>query len=89
MVETEVFLGIESNEDKQWIEDFSRGTSGIQFSSTAAESCSLSRHNNVWSEATSLESVEMVLKSVVQEENTPVQTNTKVSDACDELGCIL
>ncbi|KAG5228934.1 WISKOTT-ALDRICH SYNDROME PROTEIN [Salix suchowensis] len=89
LVETEVFLGIESNVDNQWIEDFSRGTSGIQFSSSAAESCSLSRHNNVWSEATSSESVEMLLKSVGQEDNTPVQTNTKGSDACDELGCIL
>ncbi|KAH8521293.1 hypothetical protein H0E87_002372 [Populus deltoides] len=89
LVETEVFLGIESNEDNQWIEDFSRGTSGIQFSSSAAESCSLSRRNNVWSEATSSESVEMLLKSVGQEDNTPIQTNTKESDACDELGCIL
>ncbi|CAK7356365.1 unnamed protein product [Dovyalis caffra] len=89
LVETEVFLGIESNEDNQWIEDFSRGTSGIQFSSSAAESCSLLRRNNVWSEATSSESVEMLLKSVGQEDNTPVKTNTKESDACDELGCIL
>ncbi|XP_011001485.1 PREDICTED: uncharacterized protein LOC105108745 isoform X2 [Populus euphratica] len=89
LVETEVLLGIESNEDNQWIEDFSRGTSGIQFSSSAAESCSLSRRNNVWSEATSSESVEMLLKSVGQEDNTPIQTNTKESDACDELGCIL
>ncbi|RVW91839.1 hypothetical protein CK203_030136 [Vitis vinifera] len=48
-------------EDNQWIEDFSRGSSGIEFSSSAAESCSISRRNNVWSEATSSESVEMLL----------------------------
>eukprot|EP00258_Populus_trichocarpa_P036288 XP_024452307.1 uncharacterized protein LOC7461980 isoform X2 [Populus trichocarpa] len=89
LVETEVFLGIENNEDNQWIEDYSRGTSGIQFSSRAAESCSISRCNNVWSEATSSESVEMLLKSVGQEDNTPVQNNSRESDACDELGCIL
>ncbi|KAF9685410.1 hypothetical protein SADUNF_Sadunf03G0051700 [Salix dunnii] len=89
LVETDVFLGIENNEDNQWIEDYSRGTSGIQFSSSAAQSCSLSRCNNVWSEATSSESVEMLLKSVGQEDNTLVQTNSRESDACDELGCIL
>ncbi|XP_020534267.1 uncharacterized protein LOC105632277 isoform X2 [Jatropha curcas] len=89
LVETEVFLGIESNEDSQWIEEFSRGSSGIQFSTSAAESCSISRRNNVWSEATSSESVEMLLKSVGQEELIPAQTNTKESDACDELGCII
>ncbi|KAJ8775209.1 hypothetical protein K2173_020213 [Erythroxylum novogranatense] len=89
LVETEVFLGIESNEDNRWIEDFSRGNSGIQFNSSAAESCSISRHNNVWSEATSSESVEMLLKSVGQEEIVPVQTSNKELDACDELGCII
>ncbi|RVW91983.1 Retrovirus-related Pol polyprotein from transposon TNT 1-94 [Vitis vinifera] len=51
-------------EDNQWIQDFSWGSSGIEFSSSAAESCSISRRNNVWSEATSSESVEMLLKSV-------------------------
>lgn len=89
LVETEVFLGIESNEDNQWIEEFSQGRSGIQFISSAPESCSITRRTNVWSEATSSESVEMLLKSVGQEEITPVQTNTKESDACDELGCII
>eukprot|EP00257_Ricinus_communis_P022125 XP_015581773.1 uncharacterized protein LOC8267715 isoform X3 [Ricinus communis] len=89
LVETEVFLGIESNENSQWIEDYSRGSSGIQFSSSAAESCAISRRNNVWSEATSSESVEMLLKSVGQEELIPAQTNTKESNACDELGCII
>ena len=88
LVETEVFLGIESNEDNQWIDAFSRGGSGIEFSSTAAESCSISRHVNVWSEATSSESVEMLLKSVGQEEFIPRQTVIQESDACDELACI-
>lgn len=88
LVETEVFLGIESNEDNRWIEDFSRGGSGIEFSSTAAESCSIVRRNNVWSEATSSESVEMLLKSVGQEEIIPRQTIVKEADACDELGCL-
>ncbi|XP_022736145.1 uncharacterized protein LOC111289397 isoform X2 [Durio zibethinus] len=89
LAETEVFLGIESSEDNQWIEDFSRGSTGIAFSSSAAEPCSISRGNNVWSEAASSESVEMLLKSVGQEETIPCQTITKDSDACDELGCII
>ncbi|XP_044476340.1 uncharacterized protein LOC123203916 isoform X2 [Mangifera indica] len=89
LVETEVFLGIESNEDNQWIEEFSRGSSGIEFRTSAAESCSILRHNNVWSEATSSESVEMLLKSVGQEENIPGKTIIRESDACDELGCLI
>ncbi|XWS38584.1 hypothetical protein CRYUN_Cryun19dG0143900 [Craigia yunnanensis] len=89
LVETEVFLGIESSEDNQWIEDYSRGSTGIAFSSSAAEPCSISRHNNVWSEAASSESVEMLLKSVGQDETILVQTISNDSDACDELGCII
>uniref|UniRef100_A0A2P2M6V4 Uncharacterized protein LOC105632277 isoform X4 n=1 Tax=Rhizophora mucronata TaxID=61149 RepID=A0A2P2M6V4_RHIMU len=89
LVETEVFLGIDNNEDNQWIEDFSRGHSGIHFNSGEVESCSISRCNNVWSEATSSESVEMLLKSVGQEEIVPVQTDNKESNACDELACII
>ncbi|KAJ8754815.1 hypothetical protein K2173_012739 [Erythroxylum novogranatense] len=89
LVETEIFLGIESNGDNQWIEDFSHSNSRIQFNSSAAESCPISRHNNVWSEATSSESVEMLLKSVGQEEIVPVQTGNKELDSCDELGCIV
>ncbi|XP_061368295.1 uncharacterized protein LOC133311286 isoform X2 [Gastrolobium bilobum] len=88
LVEAEVFLGIESNEDNHWIDAFSRGGSGIEFSSTAAESCSISRHDNVWSEATSSESVEMLLKSVGQEEYIPRQTVILESDASDELACL-
>ncbi|KAK8471422.1 hypothetical protein PHAVU_003G221300 [Phaseolus vulgaris] len=88
LVETEVFLGIESNEDNQWIDAYSRGSSGIEFGSTAAESCSISRHNNVWSEATSSESVEMLLKSVGQEEFIPRETDIQESNAFDELACL-
>ncbi|KAA8521366.1 hypothetical protein F0562_012072 [Nyssa sinensis] len=88
LVENEVFLGIPSQEDNQWIEDFSRGSSGIEFSSSAAESCSISRRNNVWSEATSSESVEMLLKSVGQEEMVPGETIVEESDTCDELGSL-
>lgn len=86
LVENEVFLGIPTQEDNQWIEDFSRGSSGIEFSSSAAESCSISRRNNVWSEATSSESVEMLLKSVRQEEMVPGETIIEESDACRESG---
>ncbi|KAK4262590.1 hypothetical protein QN277_028134 [Acacia crassicarpa] len=87
LVETDTFLGIESHEDNQWIDAFSRGSGGIEFSSAAAETCSISRHNNVWSEATSSESVEMLLKSVGQEELTTRQI-VEESDACDELACL-
>lgn len=89
LVENEVFLGIPSQEDNQWIEDFSRGNSGIEFSSSAAESCSISRRNNVWSEATSSESVEMLLKSVGQGEMmVPGETIIEESDGGDELGSL-
>ncbi|KAL2472057.1 protein SWOLLEN 1 [Abeliophyllum distichum] len=80
LVENEVFLGIASQEDTQWIEDFSRGSSGIEFRSSAAESCSLPRRNNVWSEATSSESVEMLLKAVGQEEMVPGEDIVEETD---------
>ncbi|CAN8324936.1 unnamed protein product [Cochlearia groenlandica] len=86
LAETEGFLG---NEDSDWIEDFSRGSSGIVFSSGATESCAISRHNNVWSEATSLESVEMLLNSVGQEEVVARGNTIKKSDTLDELGCTM
>ncbi|XP_022153987.1 uncharacterized protein LOC111021360 isoform X2 [Momordica charantia] len=85
LVETEVFLGIENNEDNQWIEDYSRGSSGIGFSSCAAESCSILRRKNVWSEATSSESVEMLLKSVGQEDINLAPSVTGESNARDKL----
>ncbi|KAK3434615.1 hypothetical protein EUGRSUZ_D02089 [Eucalyptus grandis] len=83
LVESEVFLGIANNVDNHWIEDFSRGNSGIEFSTCATVPCSITRHNNVWSEATSSESVEMLLKSVGQEENTLNQTTIEAADACN------
>lgn len=85
LVETEVFLGIEGNADSNWIDDFSRGSSGIVFSSGATESCAISRHNNVWSEATSSESVEMLLNSVGQDEVIVRENTIKKSDTSDEL----
>ncbi|CAN4127642.1 unnamed protein product [Withania somnifera] len=89
LVENEVFLGIPTQEDNHWIEDFSRGSSGIEFSSSATDSCSIPRRNNVWSEATSTESVEMLLKSVGQEEMVPGNTVIEESDAGNELGCLI
>nr|GMC85237.1 uncharacterized protein LOC109147069 isoform X2 [Ipomoea batatas] len=86
LVENEVFLGIPSQEDNHWIEEYSRGSSGIEFSPSAAESCSIPRRNNVWSEAASSESVEMLLKSVIQEHNLPVDAIIEESDAGNELG---
>ncbi|KAF8098216.1 hypothetical protein N665_0271s0033 [Sinapis alba] len=86
LVETEGFLGIEGNEDSNWIEDFSRGSSsGVVFSSAAKESFAISRHNNVWSEATSSESVEMLLNSVGQDQVTVREK----SGTSDELSCTM
>ncbi|XP_031738515.1 uncharacterized protein LOC101211275 isoform X2 [Cucumis sativus] len=85
LVEPEVFLGIENNEDTQWIEDYSRVSSGIGFTSCAAESCSILRRKNVWSEATSSESVEMLLKSVGQEDINLAPTVTGESNAREKL----
>lgn len=86
LVETEVFLGIQSQEDNQWIEDFSRGSNGMEFNSTPADSCSISRRNNVWSEATSSETVEMLLNSVGQEEMMPGASVIPESDATHDQG---
>lgn len=89
LVENEVFLGIPTQEDNHWIEDFSRGSSGIEFSSSATDSCSIPRRNNVWSEATSTESVEMLLKSVGQDEMVPGDTIIEESDAGNKLSCLI
>ncbi|KAF5206304.1 hypothetical protein FRX31_004109, partial [Thalictrum thalictroides] len=85
LVESEVLLGIRSQEENQWIEDFSRESSGLEFSSGAAESCSISRRNNVWSEVTSSESVDLLLKSVGQDDMIMGQAKIEESDACDGL----
>ncbi|XP_074326171.1 protein SWOLLEN 1 isoform X5 [Apium graveolens] len=88
LVENEVYLGISNREDNQWIEDFSRVGSGIEFDSSATESCSVSRHYNVWFEATSSESVEMLLKSIGQEEGAPGEAAIEDLDAGSELGTL-
>lgn len=88
LVETEVFLGIQSQEDSQWIEDFSRESNGMEFDSTPGDSCSISRRDNVWSEATSSESVEMLLKSVGQEETMPDKSVIQEPNACDDHGTL-
>ncbi|PIA50262.1 hypothetical protein AQUCO_01300777v1 [Aquilegia coerulea] len=85
LVESEVLLGIRSQEENQWIEDFSRESSGLEFSSGAAESCSISRRNNVWSEVTSSESVDLLLKSVGQDDMLMGQAKIEESDAGDGL----
>ncbi|KAK9716357.1 hypothetical protein RND81_06G228100 [Saponaria officinalis] len=86
LVETEVFLGIQSQEDNQWIEEYSRVSNGMEINSTPADSCSISRRDNVWSEATSSESVEMLLKSVGQEETIPAASIVDGTNVCDDQG---
>lgn len=56
--------------DNSWIEVLSTGSSVVDFSSSAAQSRSISSTNYVWSEATSTECVEMLLKSVGENEMT-------------------
>ncbi|WOL07580.1 hypothetical protein Cni_G16324 [Canna indica] len=80
LAETEVLLDIQHQENN-WIEDFSPRNSAVEFSSSAAESCSFPRQNNVWSEATSSEPVEMLLKSVGEHEMANQQVIDKVTDA--------
>ncbi|CAN6288796.1 unnamed protein product [Urochloa humidicola] len=69
LIDSEVFFSVQGHESN-WIEVLSTGSSVVDFSSSAAESCSISKTNNVWSEATSTESVEMLLKSVGENETT-------------------
>ncbi|KAI4303259.1 hypothetical protein MLD38_038910 [Melastoma candidum] len=88
LVESEVFLGIGNNIDSQWIEDYSRGNNAIEFATCASESCPISRHNNVWSEATSSESVEMLLKSVGQEETMSRQPTIQPSNSSEPCSTI-
>ncbi|XP_020094162.1 uncharacterized protein LOC109714130 isoform X2 [Ananas comosus] len=87
LVETEVLFGIQG-QGNNWIEDFSPVSSAIEFSPSAAESCSLSRTNNVWSEATSSESVEMLLRSVGDDDMAHNKDGTKDGDAHDRLNGI-
>ncbi|XP_039825785.1 mucin-12-like isoform X6 [Panicum virgatum] len=67
LIDSEAFFSVQGHESN-WIEVLSTGSSVVDFSSSAAESCS--KTNNVWSEATSTESVEMLLKSVGEIETT-------------------
>lgn len=69
LIDSEAFFSVQGHENS-WIEVLSTGSSVVNFSSSAAESCSISKTNNVWSEATSTESVEMLLKSVGGNEAT-------------------
>ncbi|XP_010933655.1 protein SWOLLEN 1 isoform X1 [Elaeis guineensis] len=87
LVEPEVLLGIQGQENN-WIKDFSPGSSAIEFGSSAAESCCISRHNNVWSEATSSESVEMLLKSVGEDEMVNNKAVIGEADMHDQLNGI-
>lgn len=78
LVETEVVLGIQGN---SWMEDYTPVRSEIEFSTTADDTCSISRPKNIWSEATSSESVEMLLKSVGGEEMIDQKVSIKEADA--------
>lgn len=69
LTDSEGFFSV-GGHDNSWIEVLSTGSSVVDFSSSAAESCSISRSNYVWSEATSTECVEMLLKSVGENEMT-------------------
>ncbi|KAF0928711.1 hypothetical protein E2562_006134 [Oryza meyeriana var. granulata] len=69
LIDSEEFFSGQGH-GNSWIEVLSTGSSVVDFSSSAAESCSINRTNNVWSEATSTESVEMLLKSVGENEMT-------------------
>ncbi|RLN16291.1 uncharacterized protein C2845_PM02G20210 [Panicum miliaceum] len=69
LIDSDAFFSVQGH-GSNWIEVLSTGSSVVDFSSSAAESCSVSKTNNVWSEATSTESVEMLLKSVGENETT-------------------
>eukprot|EP00268_Persea_americana_P064883 TRINITY_DN858_c0_g5_i3.p1 TRINITY_DN858_c0_g5~~TRINITY_DN858_c0_g5_i3.p1 ORF type:complete len:2953 (+),score=716.13 TRINITY_DN858_c0_g5_i3:281-9139(+) len=79
--DTGALLGVQNQEENNWIEYFSQG-GGIEFGSNIAASCSFSRSNNVWSEATSSESVEMLLKSVGQDVSIAKQNIIEESNVC-------
>lgn len=89
--EASVLLQHQSQREENWSSHFSReengvlgleaGSQNIEFSSTATQTCTISRHVNVWSEATSSESVQMLLNSVGQDEENLVEG----PDACESL----
>lgn len=89
--EASVLLHHQSQREENWTSHFSReengvldleaGSQNIEFSSTATQTCTISRHVNVWSEATSSESVQMLLNSVGQDEENLVER----PDTCKSL----
>ncbi|KAL6642693.1 hypothetical protein ACP70R_020874 [Stipagrostis hirtigluma subsp. patula] len=87
LIDSEVFFSVQGH-SSSWIEVLSTGSSVVDFSSSAAESCSISKTNNVWSEATSMESVEMLLKSVGENEmagNMDVSAPRQLSGMDDQI----
>uniref|UniRef100_A0A1D1YQR7 Agenet domain-containing protein n=1 Tax=Anthurium amnicola TaxID=1678845 RepID=A0A1D1YQR7_9ARAE len=88
LVEQESLLGIQDQERNSWIEDFSPGNNALALSSSAAESCSISRQKNVWSEATSSESVEMLLKSFGEDDMMNNKTNIICSESHSGLNSV-
>ncbi|CAA7391618.1 unnamed protein product [Spirodela intermedia] len=85
LVEPESLIGIQDQEERNWIEDFSSGNAALEFNSGPAEPCSISRRKNVWSEATSSESVEILLKSVGEDDVINKRTSFIDLDAHNEL----
>ena len=68
LVESEPLIGIQDQEERSWIENFSSENTSLDFNSCPSEPCSISRRKNVWSDATSSESVEILLKSVGEDD---------------------
>lgn len=89
--EASVLLQHQSQREENWSSHFSReengvlgleaGSQNIEFSSTTTQTCTISRHVNVWSEATSSESVQMLLNSVGQDEENLVEG----PDTCESM----
>ncbi|XP_078448134.1 G2484-1 protein isoform X2 [Wolffia australiana] len=68
LVEPEPLIDIRDQDERDWIEDFSSSNASLDFNSVPADPCSISRRKNVWSEATSSESVDILLKSVGEDD---------------------
>ncbi|CAN6460860.1 unnamed protein product [Victoria cruziana] len=87
-----ILLDLPSQTGDHWIDDYSRDdnsilildpvSESIEFGS-AEESCTIPRKRNVWSEAASSESVEMLLNSVGQDEMVTNEGDAAKSDVCD------
>ncbi|XP_031482736.1 uncharacterized protein LOC116252537 isoform X2 [Nymphaea colorata] len=87
-----ILLDLPSQTGDHWIDDYSREDSSIlildpvsqsiEFGS-AEESCTIPRKCNVWSEAASSESVEMLLNSVGQDEMDTKKGDAAKSDVCE------